>query len=174
MQSDKSNIDLLTKHILYFFEENNLNFDDISEILVNQGPGNFSGLRGSLATAKGMSLSKNLKLIGYNNFIWSCAKFFNKENYIYSIVKFRDRYFIKKFNKNLISNFKAIEVTEHDIIEKYNEEFKVIAKNAKKHFTKKILSLGNLTVVDLDHNELEFLRLKDLLDENLIRPLYLS
>ena len=63
LQSDKSNNDLLMKQILDFFAENNLKFGDISKIFVNQGPGNFSGLRGSLATAKGISLSKNLKLI---------------------------------------------------------------------------------------------------------------
>ena len=75
LQSDKYNNDLLMKQILDFFVENNIKFDDISQIFVNQGPGNFSGLRGSLATAKGISLSKNLKLFGYNTFIWSCAKF---------------------------------------------------------------------------------------------------
>ena len=58
LQSDKSNNDLLMKQILVFFMENNLEFDDISQIFVKQGPGNFSGLRGSLATAKGVSLSK--------------------------------------------------------------------------------------------------------------------
>ena len=61
LQSDKSNIDSLMKNILDFFNDNNLNFNDVSSIFVNQGPGNFSGLRGSLATAKGISLSKNLK-----------------------------------------------------------------------------------------------------------------
>ena len=86
LQSDKSNNDLLMKRILDFFKENNIKFDDISNIFVNQGPGNFSGLRGSLATAKGISLSKNLKLFGYNTFIWSCAKFLNKSNFIYSFI----------------------------------------------------------------------------------------
>jgi len=79
LQSDKSNNDLLMKQILDFFKENNIKFGDISEIFVNQGPGNFSGLRGSLAIAKGVSLAKNLNLFGYNTFIWSCAKFFNKK-----------------------------------------------------------------------------------------------
>ena len=89
LQSDKSNNDLLMKQILDLFKENNRKLDDISQIFVNQGPGNFSGLRGSLATAKGVSLSKNLNLFGYNTFIWSCAKFFNQKNSIYSIIKFR-------------------------------------------------------------------------------------
>jgi len=43
-----------------------------------------------------------------------------------------------------------------------------------KYFDEKILKLNNLSIVDLDHNELEFLQLKELLDEKLIKPLYLS
>ena len=174
LQNNKFNNDLLMKQILEFFTENNLNFDDISDILVNQGPGNFSGLRGSLATAKGISLAKNLKLFGYNTFIWSCAKFYNKKNYIYSIIKFRKKYFIKKFDNNLTSIYKAEEVAEDEITKKYVNEFKVITKNAAKYFDNKILKLDNLNIVDLDHNELEFLKLKGLLDKNLIKPLYLS
>ena len=94
LQSDKFNNDLLMKRILEFFKANHLNFDDISDILVNQGPGNFSGLRGSIATAKGISLSKNLKLLGYNTFLWSCAKFYNKNEQIYNINR-------KSFSRNV-------------------------------------------------------------------------
>ena len=61
LQKDKTNNDLLMKEILDFFSENNLKFDDISQVYVNQGPGNFSGLRGSIATAKGICISKNLR-----------------------------------------------------------------------------------------------------------------
>ena len=174
LQSDKSNNDLLMKKILDFFKENNLKFGDISKIFVNQGPGNFSGLRGSLAIAKGVSLSKNLNLFGYNTFIWSCAKFFNKKDSIFSLIKFREKYFIKKFDKNLKSISKIEEVTVDEIINKYNNKFNVIPKNVIKYFDERILKLNNLSIVDLDHNELEFLHLKGLLDEELIKPLYLS
>ena len=174
LQSDKSNNDLLMKQILDFFKENNLKFDDISKIFVNQGPGNFSGLRGSLAIAKGVSLSKNLNLFGYNTFIWSCAKFFNKKDSIFSLIKFREKYFVKKFDKNLNSASKVEEVTVDEIIKKYDNKFNVIPRNMIKYFDKKILKLNNLNIVDLDHNELEFLQLKGLLDKGLIKPLYLS
>ena len=83
LQSDKFSHDLLMKNILDFFNENNLNFSELAAIYVNQGPGNFSGLRASLATAKGISISKNLNLYGYNTFLWSCAMLLNKENTIY-------------------------------------------------------------------------------------------
>ena len=174
LQSDKSNNDLLMKQILDFFMENNLKFEDISKIFVNQGPGNFSGLRGSLATAKGVCLSKNLNLFGYNTFIWSCAKFFNKKDSIFSLIKFREKYFIKKFDKNLKSTSKIEEITEDKIIKKYDNKFKVIPKNGVKYFNEKILKLNNLCIVDLDHKELELLQLKGLLDKDLIKPLYLS
>ena len=95
LQSDKLSNDLLMKQILDFFEENYIKFGDISKIFVNQGPGNFSGLRGSLAVAKGVSLAKNLNLFGYNTFIWSCAKFFEQKDIIYSLVNLREKYFIK-------------------------------------------------------------------------------
>ena len=174
LQSDKCSNDLLMKQILDFFVENNLNFNDISEILVNQGPGNFSALRGSLATAKGISLAKNLKLFGYNTFLWSCIKFFNKQEIIYSLTKYKEKYFVKKFNKNLISLKKAEEITKEEIAKKYNNSFKVVTKNVSKYFDDEILKLNNLNIVTLNHNELEFLKLRDLLEKSLIRPIYLS
>ncbi len=160
--------------ILDFFKENKLEFEDISNIFVNQGPGNFSGLRGSLAIAKGISLSKNLNLFGYNTFLWSCAKLFNKEDFIYSLIKFRDRYFVKEFDKKLNSLSKVEEINVDKILTKYESKLKIIPKDEARHFDKKILKLSNISLVDLDHNDLEFLQIKGLLDDKSIKPLYLS
>ena len=51
---------------------------------------------------------------------------------------------------------------------------KVIPKNISYQFNKKILKLKNLNIVELNHKELEFLHLQGLLNEDLIKPLYLS
>jgi len=174
LQSDKSNNDLLMKHILDFFKENNLKFSDISQIFVNQGPGNFSGLRGSLAVAKGISLSKNIKLYGYDTFTWSCAKFYNKKDFIFSFIKIREKYFLKKFGKKLNVISEPKEIQKEEIIQNYSNKFKVIPKNTSKQFNREILNLSNLSIVDLNHNELEILHLQGLLNEDLIKPLYLS
>jgi len=173
LQSDKMNNDLLMKQILVFFKENKLKLENMSQIFVNQGPGNFSGLRGSLATAKGISLSKNINLFGYNTFIWACTKFFNKQNSIYSLIEFREKYFIKKFDKNLKSVSKIKEVKKNEIIKKYDNKLIVIPRNMTKYFDEKILKLNNIKVVDLDHINVEFLQLKGLLDQAFIKPLYL-
>ncbi len=174
LQSDKSANDLLMKHILDFFLENNIKFKDLSHIFVNQGPGNFSGLRGSLSTAKGISLSQNLDLFGYNTFMWSCAKFFDEQKIIFSVIEFRKKFFIKKF-ENLVSNSpKVEEINMEDLINNFNDKFMVIPKGMVKKFDKKVLELNNLNIVDLDHIDLELLKLKGLLDKDLIKPMYLT
>ena len=174
LQSDKFINDLLAKHILDFIIENHLNFEDICRIFVNQGPGSFSGLRTSLAIAKGISLSKNIKLYGYDTFTWSCAKFYNKKDFIFSFIKIREKYFLKKFGKKLNVISEPKEIKQKEIIENYNNKFKVIPKNISKQFNGEILKLNNLSIVDLNHNELEILHLQGLLNEYLIKPLYLS
>ena len=90
------------------------------------------------------------------------------------LIKYREKYFVKKFNKNLISNTEAEEITKEEITKKYNNNFKVITKRIAKYFDDEILKLNNLNIVTLDHNELEFLRSRDLLEKSLIRPMYLS
>ncbi len=174
LQSDKFGNDLLMKKIIDFFTENQLHFDDISSIFVNQGPGNFSGLRGSLAIAKGISLSKNINLFGYDTFIWSCAKFIDKKKSICCITKFREKYYIKNFDTNFKGVQKIEESSKDNIIKKYTDKLKVVPINVSQQFDQEILKLKNIKIVNLDHNDLEFLQLKGLLDEGLIKPLYLS
>ena len=43
-----------------------------------------------------------------------------------------------------------------------------------KYFNKELLKLNNLNIENLDHNQLEFLHKKGLLNKDLIKPLYLS
>ena len=174
LQNNKFHNDLLMKQILDFFEENNLKLGDISEILVNQGPGNFSGLRGSLAVAIGISVSKNIKLFGYDTFLWLSAKFFKKKKIVCSIIKLRHKYFIKRFDNKLKVHSQIKEISIEEIKNNYEKEFKVIAKGTERFFDKKIIALNNLEIVDLDHNALEFLRINNLLNKDLIKPLYLS
>ena len=81
---------------------------------------------------------------------------------------------LRKFDKNLNIASNVEEITKEEIIKNYDDKFKVVPKNLIKHFDKKILNLNNLNIVNLDHNELEFLQFNDLLDEASIIPLYLG
>ena len=51
--------------ILNFLKEHDSNLDKISEIFVNQGPGKISGIRNSIAIAKGIAFAKNIDLYGF-------------------------------------------------------------------------------------------------------------
>ena len=174
LQSDKSNVDLIMQLILDFLEENNLNFDHLEAIFVNNGPGSYSGLRGSLSTAKGICTSKNLRLYGFDNFIWPVSKFLEKKDNIYSFLKVREKYFFKKYEKNLTNQSIINEINKDNIIKEFDDKFKVIPKNLSKNFDKKILELNNINIVNLDPNDLELLCLKGLLRKDLIKPIYLS
>ena len=58
-------------------KSHNAKIDDNFSVIVNQGPGSFSGIRISLAVAKGLEISKKVQLYGYNN---EDLREFNQEN----------------------------------------------------------------------------------------------
>ena len=65
-QKIKNNDQLVTS-ILNLIKKHKVNFDKNFSILVNKGPGSFSSIRVSLAVAKGIKISKNIKLFGFKN-----------------------------------------------------------------------------------------------------------
>ncbi len=67
----------LVYEILNFLKSHDLTIDGKFSVIVNQGPGSFSAVRISLAVAKGLQISKKVKLYGYKN---TDLKLFNQEN----------------------------------------------------------------------------------------------
>ena len=65
--NNRENFDKLTILIIKFFENHHLNLKNLSNIFVNQGPGKFSGIRASLATAKALSFINKIDLYGFNS-----------------------------------------------------------------------------------------------------------
>ncbi len=74
---NKNNSEKLVAEILNCIEKYKVELDENFSIIVNQGPGSFSGIRTSLAIAKGLEISKKVKLFGYKN---SDLHEFNQEN----------------------------------------------------------------------------------------------
>ena len=65
--NNRENFDKLTILIVKFLENHDLNIKNLSNIFVNQGPGKFSGIRASLATAKAISFVNKIDLYGFNS-----------------------------------------------------------------------------------------------------------
>ena len=66
------------------------------------------------------------------------------------------------------------EISANEIIEKYDDGFKVIVKSDIKYFDKRILELNNINIVNLDLDKLELLQTNGLLNEDFVKPIYLS
>jgi len=67
ISNNRKNFDKLTILIVKFLENNSLNIKNLSNIFVNQGPGKFSGIRASLATAKALSFANKINLYGFSS-----------------------------------------------------------------------------------------------------------
>ena len=76
-QTNIKNNKLLVNNILQFIKQKNANVDKNFSVIVNIGPGSFSGIRISLAIGKGIKISKGAKLYGYKN---SDLDQFNRKN----------------------------------------------------------------------------------------------
>ena len=61
------NNDALVSNILDLLKKHKVNIDDSFSVLVNRGPGSFSSIRVSLAVAKGIKISKNIKIFGFKD-----------------------------------------------------------------------------------------------------------
>jgi tRNA A37 threonylcarbamoyladenosine modification protein TsaB len=59
--------DFLVYEIKKFLNSHKVKLDKHFSVIVNQGPGSFSGTRISLAVARGLEISKNIRLYGYKN-----------------------------------------------------------------------------------------------------------
>ena len=91
--NNRENFDKLTILLLKFLEKNDLNIKNISNIFVNQGPGKFSGIRASLATAKGISFANKIDLYGFSSYqainqnYMEIIELFNKGLLIKNLIK---------------------------------------------------------------------------------------
>ena len=73
----KDNNEHLVAEIITFLNNHKVKLEENFSIIINQGPGSFSGTRISLAIAKGLVISKKIKLFGYKS---ADLEAFNQEN----------------------------------------------------------------------------------------------
>ena len=67
LKNEKKNSEILVVRIQEFLSTHKVKLDENFTVIVNQGPGSFSGIRTSLAVAKGLNISKNVKLFGFKS-----------------------------------------------------------------------------------------------------------
>jgi len=91
--NSRENFDKFNVLLFSFLDKNNVNIKDIDKLFINQGPGKYSGIRISIASAKALKLANNFDLYGFN------SKDVIKNNYENIIELFKKGVLIKNLIK---------------------------------------------------------------------------
>ena len=173
LQTNLIKNEILALDILNFVNKYKIKLDDNFSIFINSGPGSFSGIRVSLAVAKGMQLVNSTNIYSYNNFLLSAAPYLAEKKQILTIQKtnhfyyfcrgtFENKYYFsppEKFFSNKLKTTESLFIIPNDI--KYDE----IIKN---------LNPKKIRIAKFDLKNVDLLIENKLIENKLIKPLYLS
>ena len=174
IKTDSNNNQEIIDDILNLIKRANIKTKEKFDVLVNLGPGSFSGIRISLAVAKGIKLIKKVNLFGFNSFILNAAPYLEKYETVFSILKVNKKFYFLKYikgEKNDIS-----QIAEFQNKEKLNEKSViVISSEMKNEDMFKNIAEKHRVIEDFDvKNNIEILIKKNLIENNLIKPVYLG
>lgn len=173
LQTNIIKYEALSLIVLDFIKEHNVDIDQKFSILVNSGPGSFSGIRIALAVTKGIQLVKRLNIYSYNSFTLNAAPYFKNAETLISIIKTNNFYYYsvgsigeklkftvpKKFNPSYL---------------KQNNSIIIITKEIKNDEILKYIDKKKVCIVEFDLKNVKILIENNLLENKLIKPLYLS
>ena len=174
IETDSNNNQEIIDDILNLIKGTNIKTKEKFDVLVNLGPGSFSGIRISLAVAKGIKLIKKINLFGFNSFILNAAPYLEKYETVFSILKVNKKFYFLKYIKGKKNDISQI--TEFQNKEKLNEKSViVISSEMKNEDMFKNIAEKHRVIEDFDvKNNIEILIKKNLIENNLIKPVYLG
>ena len=174
IETDSNNNQEIIDDILNLIKGTNIKTKEKFDVLVNLGPGSFSGIRISLAVAKGIKLIKKVNLFGFNSFILNAAPYLEKYETVFSILKINKKFYFLKYIKGKKNDISQI--TEFQNKEKLNEKSViVISSEMKNEDMFKNIAEKHRVIEDFDvKNNIEILIKKNLIENNLIKPVYLG
>ena len=174
IKTDSNNNQEIIDDILNLIKRADIKTKEKFDVLVNLGPGSFSGIRISLAVAKGIKLIKKVNLFGFNSFILNAAPYLEKYETVFSILKVNKKFYFLKYIKGKKNDISQI--TEFQNKEKLNEKSViVISSEMKNEDMFKNIAEKHRVIEDFDvKNNIEILIKKNLIENNLIKPVYLG
>lgn len=163
----------LVKLIINILKRKKVIVDSNFSILVNLGPGSFSGIRISIAIAKGIQIAKKINIYGYNNFFLYLANYLNTQKNIISIHKTKNLYYFVEAKFNNGYQFSTPKEVDFEKINRKNCLI-IIPEELKNNENFCNFNKDNLRYVKFSLNNVDLLIKNNLLQNKLIKPLYLS
>jgi tRNA A37 threonylcarbamoyladenosine modification protein TsaB len=173
LQTNLTQNEMLALDILTFSKEKNAKIDKKFSIIVNSGPGSFSGIRIALAVTKGIQLVNKLNVYSYNYFSLNAAPYLNSSIKIISIQKTNNFYYYSESNFKDRHVFTLPKKIDNECLKQKNCIIVVPQEIANDEIFKHI-SAEKIKIEQFNLRNIETLIENNLLENKLIKPLYLS
>ena len=169
----KIQTNLVKNEMLAFLKENNVKIDNKFSLIVNSGPGSFSGVRIALSVAKGIQLVNKVNIFTYNYFLLNVAPHLNKKKKIISIQKTNNFYYYSDCNFRNYYTFTVPQKITSDFLDKEDSTIVVPEEIINDEIFNNI-NLKKIKIAQYNLKNIEMLIENNLLENKLIKPLYLS
>jgi tRNA A37 threonylcarbamoyladenosine modification protein TsaB len=165
--------EMLALDVFTFLKENNVKIDNKFSLIVNSGPGSFSGVRIALSVAKGIQLVNKVNIFTYNYFLLNVAPHLNKKKKIISIQKTNNFYYYSDCNFRNYYTFTVPQKITSDFLDKEDSTIVVPEEIINDEIFNNI-NLKKIKIAQYNLKNIEMLIENNLLENKLIKPLYLS
>ena len=173
LQTNIIKYEALSQVILDFTKEHNVEIEQKFSILVNSGPGSFSGIRIALAVSKGIQLVKKSNIYSYNSFIINAASCLKKAETLISIIKTNNFYYYSEGNIGKNSKFTTPKKMDPDYLQT-NSSLVVVSQELENDDIIKNIDKKKVYIAKFNLKNVDILIENNLLENKLIKPLYLS
>jgi tRNA A37 threonylcarbamoyladenosine modification protein TsaB len=173
LQTNLIKNETLALDLANFIKKNNINLDDNFSILINSGPGSFSGIRISLAVAKGIQVVKKTNNYSYNSFLFNAAPFLFEKKEIYSIQRTNNLYYFSRGTFRTNYHFTNPEKFDSYIKQKPGSII-IISDEIKNDEIIKNINPKQIRITEFNLKNIDLLIENNLIENKLIKPLYLS
>ena len=173
LQTNIIKYEALSLIILDFIKEHNIEIEQNFSIMVNSGPGSFSGIRIALAVTKGIQIVKKINIFSFNSFLLNAAPHLKKKENLISIIKTNNFYYFSE--GKILENYSFTLPIKLDLSSlKENNSLVVISEDIKNEEITKYIDKKKVCNAEFDLKNVDILIENNLLENKLIKPLYLS